>query len=394
MGMKVQRIARHLMRYWLGGVVLFFALLMFYTSSPVFGAQVATPTPDVKTVPPLELVLTPTNTAFPTVTPVVAAPATATPVATNALPTDVAPLPTVTRQLPDEPNDEATRDEEDGNGGNSPSGGGNAPSGGGSSPAVTGNNSSSQPVSTTPGVGLPTRNLTGTVTSVVLNLRKNPGDNQSPIDTLFRGDVVQILGRNADGAWWLICCGADAKLQGWVSAASIQPNFASGEANALIPLIAGQGAALGASAAVTGTRPAGATLPSLQVEMRPSPAFAWQGQSVAIQFVITNRGSAAVTKIQLRDHLPPTLRYVSAVASNQGQLQTEASDANGSIVTLTWPRLAPGASVMATITVDIAPDAEAGSLIDNLALITADQQDDLSVGITLAMPPTVLPQFR
>lgn len=390
MGMKVQTIARHLMRYWLGGVVLFFALLMFYTSSPVFGAQVATPTPDVKTVPPLELVLTPTNTAFPTVTPVVAAPATATPAATNALPTDVAPLPTVTRQLPDEPDDEEAND---GNGGNSPSGGGSAPSSGGGSPVVTGN-TSSQPASTTPGVNLPARVLTGTVTSVVLNLRKNPGDNQSPIDTLFRGDVVQILGRNADGAWWLICCGADAKLQGWVSAASIQPNFASSQANALIPLIAGQGAALDASAAVTGTRPAGATRPSLQVEMRPSPAFAWQGQSVAIQFVITNRGSAAVTGIQLRDHLPPTLRYVSAVASNQGQLQTEASDANGSIVNLTWPRLAPGASVMATITVEIAPDAEAGSLIDNLALITADQQDDLSIGITLAMPPTVLPQFR
>lgn len=390
MGMKVQTIARHLMRYWLGGVVLFFALLMFYTSSPVFGAQVATPTPDVKTVPPLELVLTPTNTAFPTVTPVVAAPATATPVATNALPTNAAPLPTVTRQLPDETDDEEAND---GNGGNSPSGGGSAPSSGGSSPVVTGNNSS-QPASTTPGVGLPARGLTGTVTSVVLNLRKNPGNNQSPIDTLFRGDVVQILGRNADGAWWLICCGVDAKLQGWVSAASIQPNFASSQANALIPLIAGQGAAVGASAAVTGTRPASATLSSLQVEMRPSPAFAWQGQSVAIQFVITNRGSAAVTGVRLRDHLPPTLRYVKAAASNQGQLQTEASDANGSIVILTWPRLAPGASVMATITVEIAPDTEAGSLIDNLALITADEQDDLSVGITLAMPPTVLPQFR
>ncbi len=73
MGIHISTAVRQVTRYWLLGAILFFALLMFYTSSPVFGAQAATPTPDIKTVPPLEVVNTPTNTPFPTVTPSVAA---------------------------------------------------------------------------------------------------------------------------------------------------------------------------------------------------------------------------------------------------------------------------------------------------------------------------------
>ncbi len=269
---------------------------------------------------------------------------------------------------------------------------GNLPGDGGeSNPGVTSNNGGSQQASTDLTSG---RILTGTVMSVVLNLRKNPGVEQSPLDTLFRGDVVQILGRTADGTWWLVCCGARARLQGWATAASIQPSFAISQVNALIPVVAGQSTALSASASITGTRPTITNTASLQVEMRPSPAFAWQGQPVAIQFVITNRGSVAATNIRLRDHLPPTLRYVKAVVANQGQLQTQTSAEGGAIVNLAWPRLAPGASMIATITVQIAPDAPAGSLIDNLALVTANQQDDVSVAITLAMPPALLPQFN
>jgi len=377
---------RQVTRYWLIGTVLFFALLMFYTSSPVFGAQAATPTPDVKTVPPLQLVATPTNTAVPTVTPVPVAPVntlapTATSAATNAGPTSTAPSPTATRRSSATPDDDDDDNEAD------------TPSGGGSSPALPAPPSISQPAGITSTQIVSGRVFTGTVASVVLNLRKNPNGEQRPIDTLFRGDMVQILGRSADGAWWLICCGADARLPGWVSATSIRPSFVISQTNPLLPIMAGQSGALGASTTVSGTRQTSTDTRALQVEMRPNPAFAWQGQTVAIQVVITNRGTVAATNIRLRDHLPPTLQYMRAVVGNQGQLQTQASAEGGSVINLAWARLAPGASVTATITVQIAPNAAADSLIDNLALVTADQQADVSVGVTLAMPPTVLPQF-
>jgi uncharacterized repeat protein (TIGR01451 family) len=133
---------------------------------------------------------------------------------------------------------------------------------------------------------------------------------------------------------------------------------------------------------------------TLSFQMRPSPAFVWQGQLVNLQFVIANRSQTPASNVRLRDDLPAALQYTAAVISHNGQFQQQAKAAGNSIISLAWPQLAAGSEVTATVTLRVASDLPNGSLIDNLAVVAADNAGDVPAGITLAMPPTVLPLFK
>jgi uncharacterized repeat protein (TIGR01451 family) len=304
----------------------------------------------VHTVPKPEELFTPTNTPFPTPTPVGAA-ATPTPTRTKE---SAQPEATETTTLP--------------------------PAAGG----VTDNPPTNLATTT-----VPTVTLSGVVTVTLLELRKAPAAEARIVDTAFHGDSITILGRNSDSSWWLICCGSN-QHQGWVLAQAIQPNFNPSVAQALIPLLV-----LGETAVVSNTvNTAGQASALLQLEMRPSPAFVWQGQQFDLQLVVTNLGSTPATNVSLRDDLPKTLRYLKATVRNQGHLQTTRNAEGGAVFRIDWAQLAPGAKVTAVITLQVAPDAVAGTLIDNLAVVKAQQAADVAAGITLAMPPTLAPQFR
>lgn len=75
--------------------------------------------------------------------------------------------------------------------------------------------------------------LTGTVTAVTLNVRQGPGITNPVIGRLTAGSTVNVLARNADGAWLLVCC-ITGGSNGWVSAQFIAPNFSAAEAAALV----------------------------------------------------------------------------------------------------------------------------------------------------------------
>lgn len=367
---QIRKTGAWLIRYWLISTVIAFVVLTAYTSLPIFG-QSPEATPNIQTVPKPEEVFTPTNTPFPTATSVIDIPAEP--------------------EIPQVPTPEPTRARSPGDN-----------QGGGSGGAATdedNSNSGSQPdqpavAPTAPPVDGP---LTGTVLVAVLNLRKGPSTGDAIIDTLFRNDHVQILARNGDGSWWLVCCGSDAKKPGWVPAQLLQPDFDPAQANARLPMAA----AASAAPAVTGATSLTNTVPltasqgiTLQLQMRPSPAFAWQGQQVNVQFVVTNRGTTPALNVRLRDDLTTTLQYGKAVVTNNGRLQQQSKTAGGSIFSVTWPQLAAGESVTATVTLRIATDVPNGSLIDNLAVVAADNVADVPAGITLAMPPTMMPQFK
>lgn len=342
---------RRLRRYWLITCVALLAGLMTYTSLPVWGAG-ATPTPDVHTVPKPEELFTPTNTPFPTPTSVGEV---ATPTPTRTKSSDAAqPEATTVTTLP---------------------------------PVVGGPADGSTTSLTT--TTLPTVTLSGVVTVTLLELHKAPSAEARIVDTAFRGDSITILGRNSDSSWWLICCGSN-QHQGWVLAQAIQPNFNPTVAQASIPLRS-TGATAGISNTVEAASSGGTRL---QLEMRPSPAFVWQGQQFDLQLVVTNLGSTPATNVSLRDDLPTTLRYIKAAVRNQGRLQTTRNAQGGAVFQIEWAQLAPGAKVTAVVTLQVAPNAVAGSLIDNLAVVKAEQATDVAAGITLAMPPTLAPQFR
>ncbi|CAN5424070.1 hypothetical protein BH10CHL1_BH10CHL1_06900 [soil metagenome] len=353
-----------LLRYWLSSTVIAFALLMAYTSLPIFG-QSPTPTPNIQTVPKLEITSTPTNTPFPTVTAVVPdIPQVPTPVPTAK--------PTAKPDKADKTEENAVNDP--GTAGGDPI---NKPAGGEQAPALQ------APISNT-------KQLLGSVLVAVLNLRKSPSSNAAIIDTLFHQDQVQILGRNSDGFWWLVCCGAETQKPGWVTAQLLSPNFNPAQANTLLPLLAGSNA----TSLTDGSPITTSKTVNLQLQMRPSPAFVWQGQMVDLQFIVTNLSKTAAVNVRLRDDLTTTLQYNKAVITHNGRLQQQDKPQGGKIFNIGWPQLAAGASVTATLTLRVAPDLANGSLIDNLAVVAADNAGDVSAGITFAMPPTIMPQFK
>ena len=405
MFISIRTASTWLARRWLISTVLLFALLMAYTSIPIFG-QSAPPTPDIQTVPPPAMVATPPNTPFPTATPV----AVATEV-TSDIPQVPSPVATQLTK-PDKNNDSSsdannnTNNTDDKTGDSTTGNSGTGDIGNASGDAQT---TKAQPPNQTNGA------LTGTVLIPVLNLRKGPGANHAIIDTLFRNDVVQILARSADGVWWLVCCGADSKHQGWITTQFIRPNFNRAQANSLLPIGANSSAAppstktdiinkaptLSQSITTTTHAPMTSTLvitqangARLQFQMRPSPAFVWQGQLVNLQLFVTNPGPTTAINVRVRDDLPLTLRYAQAIVSHNGRFQQASKAQGGSIISIDWPQLAAGATLTATLTLRVAADIPDGSLIDNLAVVAADNVGDIAAGVTLAMPPVLLPAFK
>jgi uncharacterized protein YgiM (DUF1202 family) len=50
-----------------------------------------------------------------------------------------------------------------------------------------------------------------------LKVRSGPGQTFTQLATVKRGEVYRILGKNATGDWWQICCVAGGQ-EGWVRA--------------------------------------------------------------------------------------------------------------------------------------------------------------------------------
>ncbi len=393
----MRNLPKLLAHHWIAAVVIVCALLSAYTSSPMYG-QAATPTPDVNTVPRPELLSTPTNTPFPTPTPFI-----------NERPGDDtggeggggAPLPTPTAVPPVDEEDEQPADERrDDTGGET------------DVPADEDEQQENEIVPTLPPTGsgvvldepdellgeadellnepeesvatpmlTTTQLLTGVVNATVLNVRRGPNTTDSIIDTVFRGDPVTVLGRNGNNTWWLICCGAGSSREGWISAAYITPSFARADAERLLTIMA--------NATVRNT-----TDTPLLLEMRPNPAFAWQGQAVELELVVRNESEETFTNLRLRNDLPPTLIYLESAVANGGELVTLGTMEDGLIYAITWPEIPANGVVTATVTVQIAGDVPNGALVDNLAVVDTAEGAGALAGITFAMPPTRLPRFR
>lgn len=402
MNQSLTKLLRH---YWLALLVVAVGLLSAYTSSPIYGAPAMTPTPDVQTVPKPVILDTPTNTPFPTPTPSndTNAPSGGGPVATRA-PSD---------NQGDNGNNNQNNDDDNNNDNNQT---GNQPGNGNPTPtsAAPGNGPAANPTSNTaPGTGAQTTGTTGGLTGVVnvvtLNMRKGPSTSDHIVDTLFKHDQVVVSGRDRAGAWWYVCCGAGSQRTGWVSAQLITPNFTEAQAAAL-PVLVNSPLPVATTAAVatpqttatvqTTSTPAPAAPPNavaaapLLMTMRAQPAFAWQGQRIQLQLVLRNSSSQTLTDLHLRNDLPPELAFIAATISDGGDYHYTGAAESGPLLTIDWPALPTDAQVTATLTLQIRADTPIGAVIDNLAAVTSAEGAEALAGLTLAMPPTGLPQFR
>lgn len=396
-----QFLTKLLRHYWLAIFVVAVGLLSAYTSSPIYGAPAMTPTPDVQTVPKPVILDTPTNTPFPTPTSSndTNAPSGGGPVATRA-PSD---------NQGDNGNNNQNDDDNNNQNDNQPGNANPTPTSG-----APGNGTAANPTSNTaPGAGTQSTGTTGSLTGVVnvvtLNMRKGPSTTEHIVDTLFKNDQVAVSGRDRAGAWWYVCCGAGSQRNGWVSAQLITPNFTAAQAAAL-PVLGNSAQPVATKAVVatpqitstvqaTGTPEPAATpqeeaATPLLMTMRAQPAFAWQGQRIQLQLVLRNSSSQALTALHLQNDLPPELAFVEATISDGGEYRFTGAAERGPLLTIDWPALPTDAQVTATITLQIRADTPIGAVIDNLAAVTSAEGAEALAGLTLAMPPTSLPQFR
>lgn len=239
--------------------------------------------------------------------------------------------------------------------------------------------------------------LAGEVVAPQLNVRAGPGTGFAIIGAFNSGAQVDILGRSEDGEWWVVCCVPGSGANGWVSSQFVA--LADGAAPVdTLPVVADLNEPLPTPEAPAETEsdaaPEEPPAFDLALSMSAFPEFAWQGQAVVLDFVVSNPGDVPADAVELRNELSLALEYVSSEAEGDGEIELSQTDAGGTVVTVRWPVLAPGATASAGITVVISEELVDGQVIDNLAVAGARNAGTASAGISLGMPPTLLPTFR
>ena len=253
------------------------------------------------------------------------------------------------------------------------------------------------PASTSAGGPAAASGVQGTVAGVNLNVRSGPSTDDAVLGKLRGSDTVTVLGRNAGGDWLYICCVGTPASNGWVSAQFITPAFAAGD----LPEVGsdGQPGAGTGAAAATETPAAGeagaqaaeaAGTGALSVAISQQPPFAVQGREIALVYTVRNDGAEDLANVVLSSELPGPLELVAATAGSGGEV-TQA--AGSPAVTVNWATLPAGGAATATLRVRVAGDVPNGTTFANLASVTAGNGETVSSGITIGMPPSLLPEF-
>jgi uncharacterized repeat protein (TIGR01451 family) len=150
---------------------------------------------------------------------------------------------------------------------------------------------------------------------------------------------------------------------------------------------------------VPGTTPAAQTAPAIAVTptfalslQMSAPTMGLPGDTVEIRYTVTNPSSTVANNVTIRNLVPEELILIS-VESDTGDSRLENEGENRTVVILEWESLAAGQSVEATLFATILPDLAPGSVIDNLAVAFADNAAGNTAGISIGLPPALLPFF-
>lgn len=240
--------------------------------------------------------------------------------------------------------------------------------------------------------------LTATVNVARLNLREGPGTNYPTVGVITSGQSVQVLARNEFSDWWRVCCLSGTTTAGWAAAQYLLPQFDLSQVTVLVPVASGLPTPPPPTAVPT-VDPAAVPTPTvtsgLQLQIRQEPLYTWQGQEAVLVYLIVNNG-AAVTNLQLRNELPPQLAFVGVEEAGGGTVTTEneAAAVGPAVFTIQWPELATAGRAEVQVRVRVAQELADGAVIDNLAVLTAQDVAALTAGISIGMPPRSLPEFR
>jgi len=228
----------------------------------------------------------------------------------------------------------------------------------------------------------------GIVSISVLNIRRDPSPEADIIDTMWRNDVVEISQTAKNGTWLLVCCGVERGSAGWVSSL-----FINYDASNLTVGTLDRAAATTASARATNAASTADT--RLEITMSVTDTTVQAGQILDIIYSVENLGTVDAVKVQVNNELPEDLFLNNFEMDATGQFTHTLNAQNDRrIFNISWPEIAAAQTVTATVTVQIAPGAPNGVVIDNLAGVIAENAEGDTAAISVGTPPLAPPSFR
>ncbi|MEM7131722.1 MAG: SH3 domain-containing protein [Chloroflexota bacterium] len=241
----------------------------------------------------------------------------------------------------------------------------------------------------------------GVIDTGLLNMYNAPDLSAGIIDTLFRNTPIQVLDQDSTGQWVQVCCGEERGSTGWVDASQVTLS-ASFDANTPdLPLTDTQESTAGDASSDTdsnslelGQTELDQTELDLQLNVT-SPAV-MPGQTLEVEFWVTNVGTNSALDVSLRNELPEDIEFLDALFSEEGKLfeTTNAYNDDAPVFRIDWPELAPGERATATVSIQIGEDIGYGVVIDNLAGVGASNAEIETAGASIGTPPISPPDFR
>lgn len=241
--------------------------------------------------------------------------------------------------------------------------------------------------------------ITGVVAVPSLNARAEPSTNAAILGRFTNGTEVAVLGRNSAGNWWLVCCAPNGG-NAWVAAGFVRSG-APNDVRAALPVVSG----LAAPASAT---PLPAALPTPLPSATPEAAAgtvltiagpssllaAVQGEQVVLTFSVTNDGATAAEQAEFSFELPAGLEFLSASATDGGEVIQGETTSGAPLVYVSWPELPAGVSANVRITANVAPDLANGSVLDGAAVALAGNAPSTYIPLSVGLPPVEPPDFQ
>ena len=269
----------------------------------------------------------------------------------------------------------APDDEEDAGGSVSPTGTAATP---GAQPAVTTGAATAAPTVTVE---------TGTVTTVVLNVRAGPGTDFEVLGKLKSGNRVTLLERSPAGDWFNVCCVPGTQTQGWVSAEYIALDPATKVVQLPVPT-----PTPGAVDAVA-TSPAVTTTAVITVIGQQQPSFSWQSQPITLMFTIEIDAASPANQVRFRYEVPAGLTLIG-VDNKGGKSVTAKTAAGRALVTVSWPNLPANSTQKVGVRLQVDEDLPNGTVLNSLVAVTSRNGGATSAGVVTGLPPAAPPDFQ
>ncbi len=125
-----------------------------------------------------------------------------------------------------------------------------------------------------------------------------------------------------------------------------------------------------------------------------APRGALPGEIIEIRMVVRNPANEIAGNVRIRNRLPDTLTLVAAEADRGGTALLDKDDDDATVVIFAWDTLAANQMAEAVLTLKVSADATPGTVIDNLAVAFADNGAPATAGVSIGLPPAILPAFN